>query len=69
MGTGIMIYSGLKYPNIRISEHSAKSDGDSEILIENLGRKKNLLIKGNEVDVDRTAKMVLKDWQIGKIKV
>ncbi|MEM4605499.1 MAG: GTPase [Candidatus Pacearchaeota archaeon] len=33
--------------------------------LDNLGRKKNFLVKGGEVDIDRTARLVLKDWQEG----
>jgi len=44
-------------------------NGDVEKLIEGLGRKKGLLKKGREVDVDRTARVILRDWQAGKIKI
>jgi ribosome biogenesis GTPase A len=43
-------------------------NGDAELLIETLGRKKNFLIKGNQVDEDKTARLILKDWQEGKIR-
>ncbi len=42
---------------------------DSEKLIEEVGKKKNLLIKGGEVDVDRAARFILREWQEGKIRV
>lgn len=42
--------------------------GDAEILLEQLGRKKNFLLKGNCVDIDRTARLILKDWQEGNIR-
>lgn len=45
------------------------SGEDSEVLIEELGKMKNFLSKGGEVNIDRTARMILKDWQEGKIKV
>lgn len=51
-----------KYYEIDIEE------GDSEMLIEELGKKWNYKKKGNEVDEKRTAKKILKDWQEGKIK-
>ena len=38
-----------------------------EDLIEELGKKKGFLGKGGVVDVDRTARIVLRDWQEGKI--
>jgi ribosome biogenesis GTPase A len=43
--------------------------GDSEFLIEELGRKKGFLGKGGVVDEDRTARLVLRDWQEGNIRV
>jgi len=44
------------------------SKGDVEILIEELGKSKGFLGKGGKVDVDRTARIILRDWQAGKIK-
>ena len=44
-------------------------DGDSEALIEQLGRKKGFLKKGGVVDEPRTAKTIIRDWQEGKIRV
>ena len=40
-----------------------------EALIERLGRKKGFLGKGGTVDEDRTARVILRDWQEGKIRV
>jgi len=40
---------------------------DAEDLIEKIGRKKNLLKKGNEVNSDQAARVVLKDWQSGDV--
>lgn len=48
--------------------YGINANGDSEALIEQLGRKWNYLKKGNEVDEIRTAKNILKDWQEGKIR-
>ena len=45
------------------------SKGDVDVLIEGLGKKKGFLGKGGVVDVDRTARLVLRDWQEGTIKV
>lgn len=49
--------------------YNIDSNEDSEILIEKLGKKKNFLKKGGEIDIDRTARAILKDWQEGKIRV
>lgn len=41
--------------------------GDVDKLIEELGRAKGFLGKGGVVDIDRTARLVLRDWQEGRI--
>jgi len=58
-----------KYPGFLENFYKIETEGDSEILIEKLGRKMNFLKKGNKVDVDRTARLILKDWQEGRIKI
>lgn len=40
---------------------------DSEELIELLGKKKNLLQRGGIADTDRVARLIIRDWQEGKI--
>ncbi len=50
-----------KYYNLDVN-------GDSEALIETLGRKLCYLKKGNVVDTDRTARRILRDWQEGQIR-
>ena len=74
-------YSQVKDPELVVSElmkefrgifekyYKIKSKNNSEILLEELGRKKSFLKKGNEVDTDKTARLILKNWQEGKIKV
>ncbi len=58
-----------KYKGIIEKFYSVDSEGDSEILLEKLGRKKGFLLKGNEVDKDRTARQILRDFQEGKIRI
>jgi ribosome biogenesis GTPase A len=55
-------------PGLFESHYRIEANGDSEILLEELGKKRSLLIKGGNVDLDRTARLVLKDWQSGKIR-
>jgi hypothetical protein len=43
--------------------------GDSEVLVEELGKRNRFLTKGGIVDIDRTARFILRDWQDGKIRV
>jgi len=59
----------MQYPKEFEKFYNFEAGGDSEFLIEKLGRKKKLLKKGNVVDSDRTARMILKDFQEGKIKL
>lgn len=48
--------------------YNVNANGDSEILIESVGRSKGFIRKGNEVDIDKTARYILNDWQKGRIK-
>ncbi|MEM4271646.1 MAG: GTPase [Candidatus Pacearchaeota archaeon] len=57
-----------EYPNVFEKFYGINAEGDAEILLEELGRKRRFLAKGGKVDVDKTARIVLKDWQTGKIK-
>jgi len=56
------------YPDVLEKYYKIDAKGNSEVLIEELGRRKNWLIKGGEVDTDRTARFILKEWQEGKIQ-
>jgi hypothetical protein len=77
---GARSYSQVKYPETVVADlmkefpsllenfYKIPSEGDSEILMEKLARKKGFLNKGNKVDEDKTARLILKDWQEGKIR-
>ena len=65
----LIYYLMKKYPMLIEDFYDIDAKGDSEILLEELGRKKAFLLKGNEVDKDRTARQVLKDFQQGKIRI
>ena len=58
-----------KYPGIFERYYHIQADGDSELLIEQLGRKMNFLRKGGLVDEDRTARLILKDVQENRIRI
>ncbi|MBI2630375.1 50S ribosome-binding GTPase [Candidatus Pacearchaeota archaeon] len=58
-----------RYPGIIERFYNIDANGNSELLIEELGRKNNFLIKGGSIDSDRTARLVLKDWQRGNIRI
>jgi len=49
--------------------YKINAKGDSEILIEKLGRKKGFLKKRGLVDEDRTSRLIIRDWQEGRIRL
>jgi len=57
------------YPGVLEAYYDIQAGGDSEILIEELGKRLSYLKKGGIVDTDRTARKILRDWQEGKIKL
>ncbi|MFA4953286.1 MAG: GTPase [Candidatus Pacearchaeota archaeon] len=58
-----------KYPHIIENFYKIDTEGDSEILLEKLGKQKRFFKKGGEVNTDTSARLILKDWQMGNIKV
>ncbi len=66
----IVINSIMKeYPNLLEKHYNINAKGDSELLIESLGKKLKYLKKSNVVDEIRTAKHILREWQEGKIRL
>ena len=57
-----------EHPTLLEKFYKIESNGDVEALLEIFGRKHGFLKKGNQVDINRTARLILKDWQEGKIK-
>jgi len=78
---GAKTYTQVKDPEAIIAEfikefpgtlekyYNITTKGNSEYLIEKLGRKLHYLKKGNQVNYDRVSREILKDWQQGKIKI
>ena len=58
-----------RYPGILEKHYSINSNGDCDELIESLGRQKGFLIRGGEVNGDQVARLILRDWQEGRIKI
>ncbi len=58
-----------RYPQVIEKHYKSNVKGNSELLIEKLGKKLNYLKKRGLVDFDRTARKILRDWQEGKIKI
>lgn len=57
-----------EYPGKIEEFYNIDAKGNAEELIDKLGKKKNFLLKGGVIDVDRTSRFILKEWQEGKIK-
>ncbi len=57
-----------KYPGKIEAHYGVETSSDFEETLAAIAKKKNLLKKGAELDIERTAKMILKEWQTGKIK-
>ncbi len=74
-------YSQIKNPEQAVHElmkefpkkiekfYGIKADGNSDILIEEIGRRRKFMKKGNNINEDKAARFILKDWQAGKIKI
>ena len=73
-------YSQVKDPELVVSKligeypqiekfYKIDAEGDAETLITELGKQKGFLKKGGEIEENKTARLILKDWQEGKIKV
>jgi len=78
--SGVRNYDKVKNPDLVVANlmkenpgklekyYKIKAEGDSEILLDEIGKIYNFLLKGKLTDVDRAARFVLKAWQEGKIK-
>lgn len=76
---GIQMHDKVKEPDLIVSElmkqnpgvleahYTIDAQGDAEILLEELGKRKNFKKKGGAINIDRAARFVLKDWQEGRI--
>ncbi len=74
-------YSKVRNPDLVVAElmedyqsqieahYEIYTEGHVDNFIQELGKKKNMLSKGGVVDEDRTARIILRDWQEGKIKI
>mgnify|MGYP001582823109 CR=1 FL=1 len=66
----MLVFKLMKaYPNVVEKHYGIDTKGNSEELIEILGKRLHYLVKGGEVDEMRTAKHILRDWQEGKIRI
>ncbi len=77
---GVKMFSSVKNPEIIVvhlmkdhakiieSFYKIESMGDAEVLLDELGKRNHFLKKKGVIDHDRAARLVLKDWQTGKIR-
>ncbi len=76
---GVRTYDSTRHPEFIVAEimgehpglfeehYDIDAEGDSEILLEALGKKRNFLLKGGAIDMDRAARVALKEWQAGAV--
>jgi hypothetical protein len=57
------------FPHVLERFYKIDTKGDPEVLLEELGKRKGFLKKGGEVNEDTTARLIIKDWQTGNIKL
>jgi len=58
-----------QHPGVFEKFYHIDANGDSQKLIEEFGKKKSLFLKRFVLDTDRAARMILRDWQKGYIRV
>jgi len=56
-------------PGLLERYYQIPAQGDSELLIDELGKKNNFILKKNQVNTDRTARLIIRHWQEGRIKI
>ncbi len=64
----LVAYELVKLKRSTIKKFYKLKSSDPEELLEELGQKLGKLKKGGEVNIDATARILLRDWQRGKIK-
>ncbi len=58
-----------EHPELLEKHYNIDAKGDVDYFLEELGKKRGFLKKGGETNTDMGARVVLKDWQTGKIKL
>lgn len=57
------------YPDLLEKHYKIDAKGDPEVLLEELGKMKGFLKRGGQVNEDATARLILRDWQQGNIRI
>jgi len=63
-----IVYFLMEKNSKKILDYYDFKDLEAHELVEKIGKDRNLLSKGGEVDIDRAARIILKDWQLGQIR-
>jgi len=59
----------IKFPGVLERTYKIEANGDSEVLLNELGKRKGFLKKGGFVNEDQTARFIIKEWQEGKVEI
>lgn len=60
-------YLNRQFPAILSSFYSILGSNDSFTILEQIAEKRNLKSRGDVFDTDKAARLILQDWQLGKI--
>lgn len=65
----VVSYLRERYPELLVNRYKLKSELDTtpEELLQEIGRRRGCLIKGGEVDLEKTAEILLNDLRSGRI--
>jgi ribosome biogenesis GTPase A len=55
-------------PGVLEEFYEIEAEGDSEVLLDELGSRRKFMKKGGLIDTERTARLIIKDMQKGKIR-
>lgn len=57
-----------EYPGLFEKFYNIDAKGNAEVLLDILGKQRKMLVKGGEVNMDKTSRIIIKDWQEAKIR-
>jgi ribosome biogenesis GTPase A len=58
-----------KYPGVFEEFYGIDAGGDTEKLLNEIGRRRRIIMSRGRIDTERVARLILKDWQFGRIRV
>ena len=65
----LMVIGLMKEYSKQIEDfYQVTANNDSDLLIQEIGKKFNFMKKGGTIDEDRVSRVIIRDWQEGKIK-